>query len=47
MSELLQLALGGIIEPSISIFDFSETPRLIQGLTKDEILGRAVVKSPV
>ncbi|KAF9883898.1 hypothetical protein FE257_002692 [Aspergillus nanangensis] len=46
MTELLQLALKGIIQPSISVFDFSETPRLIQGLAKDEILGRAVVKIP-
>lgn len=47
MSELLQLALDGVIQPCISVFDFSEAPRLIEELTKDAILGRAVVKSPV
>lgn len=46
MSELLQLALDGVIQPCISVFDFSEAPRLIEGLTKDAILGRAVVRSP-
>ncbi|KAJ5180930.1 hypothetical protein N7492_004140 [Penicillium capsulatum] len=46
IESLLQLAVAGVIEPSISVFEFSETPRLIRGLTKDEVVGRAVVKLP-
>ncbi|GLI81133.1 hypothetical protein PoHVEF18_009504 [Penicillium ochrochloron] len=46
MTELLQLALEGVITPAIEVFDFSEAPNLIQRITKDAILGRAVVKIP-
>ncbi|KAJ5890401.1 uncharacterized protein N7473_006629 [Penicillium subrubescens] len=46
MTELLQLALEGVITPEIEVFDFSEAPNLIQRITKDAILGRAVVKIP-
>ena len=46
MTELLQLALEGIITPEIEVFPFAETPKLIQRITKDAIRGRAVVKIP-
>lgn len=46
MTELLQLALDGIITPAIEVFEFSEAPNLIQRITKDAIRGRAVVKIP-
>jgi propanol-preferring alcohol dehydrogenase len=46
MTELLQLALEGIITPAIEVFDFSEAPTLIQRIMKDAILGRAVVRIP-
>jgi propanol-preferring alcohol dehydrogenase len=47
LSELLNLALEGVITPAIEVFEFAETPRLIRQLTRDEIKGRAVVKIPV
>ncbi|KAJ5698070.1 hypothetical protein N7462_000075 [Penicillium macrosclerotiorum] len=46
MEELLQLALDGVITPAIEVFEFSETSNLIQRITNDAILGRAVVKIP-
>ena len=46
MAELLQFALRGVISPFIEVFEFSEAPRLIQGLINDEIKGRAVVTIP-
>lgn len=46
MTELLQLALNGIITPMVEMFEFSEAPNLIQRITKDAIRGRAVVKIP-
>lgn len=47
LTELLNLALEGVITPAIEVFEFAETPRLIRQLTKDEIMGRAVVRIPV
>ncbi|KAJ5893159.1 hypothetical protein N7504_009850 [Penicillium tannophilum] len=47
LTELLNLALEGVITPAIEVFQFAETPRLIRQLTKDEIMGRAVVRIPV
>jgi propanol-preferring alcohol dehydrogenase len=46
MTELLQLALEGVITPETEVFDFSEAPNLIQRIAMDAILGRAVVKIP-
>ncbi|KAF3385583.1 Alcohol dehydrogenase 2 [Penicillium rolfsii] len=46
MTELLQLAQEGIITPAIGVFEFSEAPDLIERITKDAILGRAVVRIP-
>lgn len=43
MGWILQLALQGVITPAIEVFDFAETPRLIEKLTRDEVRGRAVV----
>ncbi|KAJ5273768.1 hypothetical protein N7478_008893 [Penicillium angulare] len=47
LTELLQLAVQGVITPEIEVFDFAETPRLVRQLTKDQIKGRAVVKIPM
>lgn len=47
LTELLNLALEGVITPAIEVFEFAETPRLIRQLTEDEIMGRAVVRIPV
>ena len=46
MTELLRLTMQGVIAPVIEVFDFTETPRLIDELIKDGILGRAVVRLP-
>lgn len=46
MDELLQLALDGVITPEIELFDFEETPNLINKIMDDAIIGRAVVKIP-
>lgn len=46
MSELLQQAARGEITPSIAVFEFEETPRLVDGLRNDSISGRAVVRIP-
>lgn len=47
LTELLNLAMEGVITPAIEVFELAETPRLIRQLTKDEIMGRAVVRIPV
>lgn len=46
LMELLDLALEGVITPAIEVYEFAETPRLIRQLTKDKIMGRAVVRIP-
>lgn len=46
MTELLQLAVGGVITPAIKVFPLVDTPELIRQIERDEILGRAVVKHP-
>ncbi|OGM49796.1 putative quinone oxidoreductase [Aspergillus bombycis] len=46
MDELLQQAGRGEITPSIEVFDFVDTPRLVDGLRNDAISGRAVVRIP-
>lgn len=43
MTWLLQLALEGTITPAIEVFDFPETPKLIEKLVGEEVRGRAVV----
>jgi len=47
MDELLQLALEGKITPKIDVYDFSESPKIIQELMKYEVTGRKVVRAPV
>lgn len=46
MAELLQLALDGVVTPAIEVFEFEETPNLINKIKDDAIIGRAVVKIP-
>lgn len=46
MSELLEQAGRGEITPAIEVFEFEETPRLVDGLRNDAIAGRAVVRIP-
>lgn len=46
MSELLEQAGRGEITPAIGVFEFEETPRLVDGLRNDAIAGRAVVRIP-
>lgn len=46
MTELLQSALEGVITPAVEVFEFCEAPRLINKITVDAIVGRAVVKIP-
>ncbi|KAJ5481148.1 hypothetical protein N7539_007042 [Penicillium diatomitis] len=46
MTDLLQLAVEGVITPAVEVFSFSDTPELIRKIEKDEVLGRAVVKIP-
>ncbi|KAB8263074.1 chaperonin 10-like protein [Aspergillus pseudonomiae] len=46
MDELLQQAARGEITPAIEVFDFADTPRLVDGLRNDAISGRAVVRIP-
>jgi propanol-preferring alcohol dehydrogenase len=46
LTDLLQAAAAGTIEPSIEVSDFLAVPTLIQKLSEDGITGRAVVKLP-
>ncbi|KAI9931704.1 hypothetical protein ASPWEDRAFT_105589 [Aspergillus wentii DTO 134E9] len=46
MTELLEQAGRGEITPSIEVFDWTETPSLIEQLKDDAITGRAVVRLP-
>ncbi|BAE65649.1 unnamed protein product [Aspergillus oryzae RIB40] len=46
MSELLEQAGRGEITPAIEVFEFEETPRLVDRLRNDAIAGRAVVRIP-
>ncbi|KAE8381649.1 chaperonin 10-like protein [Aspergillus bertholletiae] len=46
MDDLLQQAARGEITPAIEVFEFTETPRLVDGLRNDAIAGRAVVRIP-
>ena len=47
MDELLQLAKEGKITPKIEVFDFEDSPRIIEELNKYEVTGRKVVRAPV
>ncbi|KAF2126960.1 GroES-like protein [Dothidotthia symphoricarpi CBS 119687] len=46
MDELLQLALQGKITPKIEVYDFAESPKIIQELQRFEVTGRKVVRAP-
>lgn len=46
MDELLQLALEGKITPKIEVYDFAESPKIIQELQRYEVTGRKVVRAP-
>lgn len=47
MDELLQLAKEGKITPKIEVFDFEDSPKIIEELNKYEVTGRKVVRAPV
>ncbi|KAF2197630.1 hypothetical protein GQ43DRAFT_483985 [Delitschia confertaspora ATCC 74209] len=47
MDELLQFALEKKITPKIDVYEFNESPQIIQRLLKYEVTGRKVVKAPV
>ncbi|KAF2473699.1 uncharacterized protein BDR25DRAFT_169479, partial [Lindgomyces ingoldianus] len=46
MDELLQHALQGKITPKIEVYEFSESPKIIEELQRYEVSGRKVVKAP-
>lgn len=46
MDELLQLALEGKITPKIEVYDFKDSPQIIQELQRYEVSGRKVVRAP-
>lgn len=46
MKELLQLALEGKITPKIEVYDFGDSPKIIQELMRYEVTGRKVVRVP-
>ncbi|KAF1849531.1 GroES-like protein [Cucurbitaria berberidis CBS 394.84] len=46
MDELLQLALEGKITPKIEVYDFADSPKIIQELQRYEVTGRKVVRAP-
>jgi propanol-preferring alcohol dehydrogenase len=46
MDDLLQLALEGKITPKVDVYDFTESPNIIQELQRYEVTGRKVVRAP-
>lgn len=46
MSELLQYALEGRVEPVVKVYGFEDTADLINGFIDDAITGKVVVKIP-
>lgn len=46
MAALLQLALEGVITPAVEVFNFEETPDIINKIMDDAVIGRAVVRIP-
>ncbi|CAO2651799.1 Nn.00g000820.m01.CDS01 [Neocucurbitaria sp. VM-36] len=46
MDELLQMALEGKITPKIEVYDFADSPKIIQELQRYEVTGRKVVRAP-
>lgn len=46
MQELLQLAKEGKITPRIEVYDFKDSPKILQELQRYEVTGRKVVRAP-
>ncbi|PSN65770.1 hypothetical protein BS50DRAFT_525518 [Corynespora cassiicola Philippines] len=46
MDELLQLAKDGKITPRIEVYDFADSPKIIEELVRYEVTGRKVVRAP-
>ena len=46
MDELLHLALEGKITPKVEVYDFAESPKILQELNRFEVTGRKVVRAP-
>jgi propanol-preferring alcohol dehydrogenase len=46
MDELLQHALEGKITPKIEVYDFADSPKIIEELLRYEVTGRKVVRAP-
>jgi len=46
MNELLQHALEGKIVPEVKVLEFKEVANVIEGLKRQEITGRVVVRIP-
>ena len=46
MDEVLDMAVKGTLKPKIEVFDFSESPVIIEKLKKYEVTGRMVVRIP-
>jgi len=46
MDELLQMALQGKITPKVEVYDFADSPKILQELQRYEVTGRKVVRAP-
>ncbi|PWY81674.1 NAD(P)-binding protein [Aspergillus sclerotioniger CBS 115572] len=46
MVRLLELAVLGVVRPEVRVYGFEETEKVIRGLERDGITGRAVVRIP-
>jgi propanol-preferring alcohol dehydrogenase len=46
MDELLQMALEGKITPKVEVYDFADSPKILQELQRYEVTGRKVVRAP-
>lgn len=46
MDEILQWALEGKITPRIEVYEFADSPKIIQELQRYEVTGRKVVRAP-
>ena len=46
MDELLQLALQGKITPKVEVYDFADSPKILEELKRNEVTGRKVVRVP-
>ncbi|KAL6157737.1 hypothetical protein ACJQWK_07361 [Exserohilum turcicum] len=46
MEELLQMAVEGKITPKVEVYDFADSPKILQELKRNEVTGRKVVRAP-